>query len=82
MPDTHSPLSLFPNLLTIAKEYGWVFECQHHNQHFMRFSKGEKRMDIWPSGTVRLMPRRWANNTFEWVRDEESLVTLFKKYGK
>lgn len=70
----------FERIKCTACDNGWELAEIQPDNHYLRFVKGEKMLDIWKTGTVRFIPMPYAkaehyrNNTI--VDIEELLERL------
>ena len=65
-------------LKEVAQVHGWTFANPQPDGHYIRFTKGEKILDIWHTGTVRFIPRPFARAKHYRDNSEEKIEELLR----
>ncbi len=61
-----------------AQEHNWLLAPRQPDKNFTRFTKGEKIIDVWHTGTVRYIPEPWAKAQHLRNNTEEDIENLFQ----
>ena len=68
-------------LKEVAEAHGWTFTNPQPDGHYIRFTKGEKILDIWHTLTARFIPHHnipWGKAVYYRDNSEEKIEELLR----